>query len=68
MKLMWWIFLLACAVPALLLAVALGPVVVGVLCAVGCAALVAGIAYVLGVTAGAIERAGARLARHDRRS
>jgi hypothetical protein len=63
MKLLGWVVVLACAVPALLLAVALGPVVVGLLCAVGCAALVAGIAYLLGVTAGAVEKAGSRLAR-----
>jgi hypothetical protein len=67
MKLLGWVVVLACAVPALLLAVALGPVVVGVLCAVGCAALVAGVAYLLGVTAGAIEKAGSRLARHGPR-
>jgi len=58
MKLLGWVVVLACAVPALLLAVALGP-----LCAVGCAALVAGIAYLLGVTAGAVEKAGSRLVR-----
>ena len=63
MKLVGWVVVLACAVPALLLAVALGPVVVGLLCAVGCAALVAGIAYLLGVTAGAVEKAGSRLVR-----
>jgi hypothetical protein len=62
MKLLAWLFLLACTVPALLLAVALGPVVIGVLCAVGCAVLVAGIAYALGVTAGAVEKVGARFA------
>jgi hypothetical protein len=61
MKLLGWILVLACALPALLVAVALGPVVVGLLCAVGCAALVAGIAYGLGVTAGAVEKTGARL-------
>lgn len=54
---MGWILVLACAVPALLVAVALGPVVVGVLCAVGCAALVATVAYLLGVTAASVERA-----------
>ena len=63
MKLLGWVVVLVCAVPALLLAVALGPVVVGVLCAVGCAALVAGVAYLLGVTAGAVEKAGSRLVR-----
>ena len=63
MKLLGWVVVLVCAVPALLLAVALGPVVVGLLCAVGCAALVAGIAYLLGVTAGAVEKAGSRLVR-----
>jgi hypothetical protein len=66
-KLMWSMFVLVCAVPALFVAIALGPVVIGVLCAVGCAALVAGIAYLLGVTAGSIEKAGARLTRRGSR-
>lgn len=61
MKIMGWILVLACALPALLIAIALGPVVVGLLCAVGCAALVAVVAYVLGVTAGSVERVAGRL-------
>ena len=59
-----WLLVLALAAPVLLLvAVALGPVVIGVLCAVGCAALVAAIVIVLGATARAVESAGARLGR-----
>jgi hypothetical protein len=66
-KLMLWLLVLVLAAPtALLVAVALGPVVIGVLCAVGCAALVAAIVIVLGATGRAVESAGARLGRRAR--
>lgn len=60
-KLLAWVLVLGCALPVLLVAIALGPVVVGLLCAVGCAVLVAAIAYLLGVTAGSVERVAGRL-------
>jgi hypothetical protein len=64
MKLMLWLLGLVLAAPvALLMAVALGPVVVGVLCAFGCAALVAAIVILLGATGRAVESAGTRLGR-----
>jgi hypothetical protein len=67
MKLMLWLVVLVVAAPvALLAAVALGPVVIGVLCAVGCAALVAAIVIVLGATGRAVESVGARLGRRTR--
>jgi hypothetical protein len=68
MKLLAWSLVLACAPLALLVAIALGPVVIGVLCAVGCAALVAGIAYALGLTAAAIEKAGTSFTHRGSRS
>ena len=65
MQLILWLLVLVVATPVVLLvAVALGPVVIGVLCAVGCAALVAAIVILLGATAHAVESAGARLGRH----
>ncbi len=57
MKLMLWILVLALALPALLVAIALGPVTVGVLCAVGFGLLVALMAYVFGVLGRGIEKA-----------
>ena len=63
MKLLLWVVLvLALALPALLVAVALGPVTVGVLCAVGFGAIVAGIAYLFAQ----LGDAGARIARRIR--
>jgi hypothetical protein len=65
MKLTLWILVaLAVALPALMVAIALGPVVIGVLCAVGCGLLVFAIAnflIALGVGAG---RVGSRLSGH----
>jgi uncharacterized membrane protein len=64
---MLWLLVLALVAPvALLAAIALGPVIIGVLCAVGCAALVAAIVIVLGATGRAIEGAGARVGRRTR--
>jgi len=64
MKLLLWVLAFACAVPALLVAIALGPVIVGVLCAVGFGLLVFAIgSLILGLFTG-VERAGSRLARH----
>jgi hypothetical protein len=60
MKLLWWILALALVLPALLVAIALGPVIIGVLCAVGCAALVAVIAYALGIVGRGVEEVGSR--------
>jgi hypothetical protein len=61
MKLLIWVLVLALAVPALLLAIALGPVTVGVLCAVGFAGLVAAVVYGLGVGVAFIEQLGYRV-------
>jgi len=65
MKLALWILVaLVAAVPALIVAIALGPVIVGVLCAVGFGLLVFAIVNLLiaiGVGAG---KAGSRLTGH----
>ena len=60
MKLLMWVLILALALPALLVAVALGPVIVGVLCAVGFGALVAVMAYALGLVGRGVEHLGSR--------
>jgi hypothetical protein len=60
MKLLLWVLVFALALPALLLAIALGPVTVGVLCAAGFAALVAAVAYALGVGVAFVEHLGYR--------
>jgi hypothetical protein len=58
MKLLLWVLVLALALPALLVAVALGPVTVGVLCAAGFGALVAVVMYALGLIGRGVERVG----------
>jgi hypothetical protein len=64
MKLLFWVLALALALPALLVAIALGPVIVGILCAVGCGFVVFAVgSLVIGFGTG-VERAGSRLARH----
>ena len=55
---------LAIAIPAMLVAIALGPVTVGVLCAVGFGLLVFAIANLFVAIGLGIERAGSRIARH----
>jgi hypothetical protein len=51
----------ALILPLLLVAIALGPVIIGILCAVGCALLVFALAnLVIGIVVGA-ERTGSRL-------
>jgi hypothetical protein len=63
MKLLLWVLAFALALPALLVAIALGPVIIGVLCAVGCGLAVWAIgSLVLGLGTG-VERAGSRFAR-----
>ena len=62
MKLLLWVLALAMVLPALLVAVALGPVTVGVLCAVGFGLVVAAIGYLVV----SLEHAGARLVRRIR--
>jgi O-antigen/teichoic acid export membrane protein len=66
MKLLLWVLAFALALPALLLvAIALGPVVLGVLCAVGFGLIVFVIgSLVIGLFTG-VERAGSHLAHHD---
>ena len=62
MKLTVWILVgLAVAVPALVVAIALGPVIIGVLCAVGCGLLVFAIANFLIALGVGAEKAGSRL-------
>jgi hypothetical protein len=65
MKLTLWIFVAFLTAPmVLLVAIALGPVILGVLCAVGCGLLVFAIAsLLLGIGAG-VERVGSRLVGH----
>jgi hypothetical protein len=64
MRLLVVVLGLALALPALFVAVALGPVIIGVLCAVGCGFLVfAIVSFFLGLGEGA-ARAGSRFARH----
>ena len=61
---LWLVACLAMAIPALLLAIALGPVTVGILCAVGFGLLVFAIGNLFVAIVAGIERAGSRLARH----
>ena len=67
MKVTFSVLGLALIVPALLVAIALGPVIVGVLCAVGCAMLVAAIGNLLVVVGRSAERAGVHLVRRPPR-
>jgi hypothetical protein len=65
MKLTLWILVaFALAAPALIVAIALGPVIIGVLCAVGCGLLVFAIANVLIALGVGVERVGSRLSGH----
>jgi hypothetical protein len=65
MKLTLWILVsFALALPALIVAIALGPVIIGVLCAVGCGLLVFAIANALIALCVGAERAGSRLTNH----
>jgi hypothetical protein len=65
MRLALWLFAcIALAIPALLVAVALGPVTLGILCAAGFGLLVFGIANLfIGIGVG-VGRAGSRLGHH----
>jgi O-antigen/teichoic acid export membrane protein len=64
MKALVSVLAFALAIPALLLAIALGPVIVGVLCAVGCGLLVFVLgSLIVGLFTG-VEHAGSRFARH----
>jgi hypothetical protein len=65
MKLTLWILVaFAVSLPALIVAIALGPVIIGVLCAAGLGLLVFAIANVLIAIGVAVEMAGARLSGH----
>jgi len=65
MKLTLWLVAgIAFAVPALLVAIALGPVTVGILCAVGFGLIVFAIANLFIAIGVGVERAGSRLGRH----
>jgi hypothetical protein len=61
---LWLLTCIVLAIPALLVAVALGPVTVGILCAVGFGLLVFAIANLFIAIGVGVERAGSRLARH----
>ncbi len=66
MKLMLWLVAcLAMAIPAILVAIALGPVTVGILCAVGFGLIVFAIVNLFVAIGVGIEKAGSRLARHS---
>jgi hypothetical protein len=65
MRLALWLFAcIAFATPALLVAIALGPVTIGILCAVGFGLLVFAIANLFIAIGVGVERAGSRLGRH----
>ena len=67
MRLATVIVALLCAVPALIVAIALGPVIIGILCAVGCMLLVAALVYLvmgLGKLGLSVERTAVRRTRH----
>lgn len=69
MKLVSAMFAVALIAPALVVAVALGPVILGVLCAVGCALLVMAVVDLLvgiGWAARSAGRSGTRFARSHR--
>lgn len=61
---LWLLVSLVLLIPALMVAIALGPVTVGILCAVGFGLLVFAIANLFLALAVGLERAGSRLARH----
>jgi hypothetical protein len=61
---LWFVAGVALAIPAILIAVALGPVAVGILCAAGFGLIVFAIANLFVAIGLGIGRAGSRLARH----
>jgi hypothetical protein len=64
------LFATALAAPALIVAVALGPVILGILCAVGCALLVMAVinfVIALGWAGRSAERSGARFVHNHHR-
>jgi predicted anti-sigma-YlaC factor YlaD len=61
---LWLVTCIALAIPAILFAIALGPVTVGILCAVGFGLVVFAIANLFVALGAGIEKAGSRLARH----
>jgi O-antigen/teichoic acid export membrane protein len=64
MRLLIVVLALALALPALLVAIALGPVIVGILCAVGFGLIVfAMVSLLIGLGEG-VARAGSRFSRH----
>jgi hypothetical protein len=65
MRLALWLCVgIALAVPALLVAIALGPVTLGILCAIGFGLLVFAIVNLFIAIGVGVEKAGSRLARH----
>ena len=61
---LWLLVSLVLLIPALMVAIALGPVTVGILCAVGFGLLVFAIANLFLALGVGLQRAGSRLARH----
>lgn len=61
---LWLLVSLVLLIPALMVAIALGPVTVGILCAVGFGLLVFAIANLFLALGVGLGRAGSRLARH----
>jgi predicted anti-sigma-YlaC factor YlaD len=61
---LWLVACVAIAIPALLVAVALGPVTVGILCAVGFGLIVFAIANLFVAIGAGVQWTGSRLSRH----
>jgi predicted anti-sigma-YlaC factor YlaD len=61
---LWLVACVAMAIPAILVAIALGPVTVGILCAVGFGLLVFAIANLFVAIGAGVHRTASRLSRH----
>jgi hypothetical protein len=61
---LWIIVAITLAVPAMVVAIALGPVIVGILCAVGFGLIVFTIGNLVIALVTGVERAGSRLVGH----
>jgi predicted anti-sigma-YlaC factor YlaD len=61
---LWFVACVAMVIPAILVAIALGPVTVGILCAVGFGLLVFAIANLFVAIGAGVSWTGSRLSRH----
>jgi hypothetical protein len=61
---LWLLVCIALSIPALMVAIALGPVTLGILCAAGFGLLVFGIANLFIAIGVGVGKAGSRLAHH----